>query len=270
VFGELSAETQLDNGLLAYQAVVDQGDQVGLRLFENQHQAELKHIQGIKRLLSIKYPKIIKQAQKVQISLKAEIAWNALDSGHKLIDELVDSLLEQYIAAFDWIGNQQQFDQLADQLNKNLYKATYDWSQKLAPVIEQWHQVWQLIEDKSELLTEATYNDMQYQLDYLVYADFVHHARLDDLDNYSRYFKGLTMRLESAIHSPPKEAEKLKELNAVSKPFYDYCDQVDEFTAEHQDFLMLLEELRISLFAQSLGTKQKVSVKRLKQVFKTL
>ena len=78
------------------------------------------------------------------------------------------------------------------------------------------------------------------------------------------------MRLETALHSPQKEAEKLKELSTVSKPFYDFCNQIDEFTDQHQDFLMLLEELRISLFAQSLGTKQKVSVKRLKQFFKEL
>lgn len=270
VFGELSTEVQLDNGLLAYQAVVDQGEHVGLRMFENQQQAQIKHIQGIKRLLNIKYPKIIKQAQKVQISLKAELAWNALDSEHKLIDELIDALLEKHIAAFEWIGNQQKFDTVADELNKKLYKSTYDWSQKLSPVIEKWYQVWQLVELKSALLTEATYNDMQYQLDYLIYADFVHHASLKDVENYRRYFKGLEMRLESAIHSPAKETEKLKELITVSKPFYDYCDQVDEFTPAHQEFLMLLEELRVSLFAQSLGTQQKVSVKRLSQAFKKL
>ncbi len=270
VFGELSPETQLSNGLIAYQAIVDQGDQVGLRVFENPQQAAAKHIQGIKRLLGIKYPKIIKQALKVQIDLKAEMAWNALDSGHRLIDELVDSLLEKHIAAAGWVGNQTQFDALADELNKKLYKTTYDWSQKLAPVIQQWYAIWQQVEDKSELLTDASYHDMQYQLDYLVYADFVHHVRLDDLANYSRYFNGLGMRLETALHSPPKEAEKLKELSQVSKPFYDYCDQMDEFTPAHQDFLMLLEELRVSLFAQSLGTKQKVSVKRLKQAFKAL
>ncbi len=270
VFGELTPETQLNNGLIAYQAIVDQGDQVGLRMFENAHQAELKHIQGIKRLLSIKYPKIIKQAQKVQINLKAEMAWNALDSGHKLIDELIDSLLEKHIAAFAWIGNQQQFDQLADALNKKLYKDTHEWSQKLAPVIQQWYAIWQQVEAKAELLTEASYNDMQYQLDYLIYADFVHHVRMADLENYSRYFNGLAMRLDTAIHSPPKEAEKLKELSQVSKPFYDYCDQMDEFTPDQQDFLMLLEELRVSLFAQSLGTQQKVSVKRLKAAFKEL
>ncbi len=270
VFGELKPKTELDNGLLAYQAVVDQGDHVGLRMFESQHQAQIKHIQGIKRLINIKYPKIIKQAQKVQINLKAEMAWNALDSGKKLIDELIDSLLEKHISSFDWIGNQSQFDQLADVLNKRLYKSTYDWSQQLAPVIELWYQTWQQVEAKSDLLTDATYNDIQYQLDYLVYADFIHHVRSQDLENYSRYFNGLSMRLETAIHSPPKEAEKLKELTVVSKPFYDYCDQVDEFTSAHQDFLILLEELRVSLFAQSLGTKQKVSVKRLRQAFKLL
>lgn len=270
VFGELQQQVQLDNGLLAYQALVDQNDAVGLRLFETAHQAEMKHIQGIKRLLSIKYPKIIKQAQKININLKAEMAWNALDSGHKLIDELIDSLLEKQIAAHEWVGTQKQFDHLADQLNKNLYKATYDWSQQLSPVMQQWYAMWQQVEAKCELLTEATYHDMQYQLDYLIYADFLHHVRQQDLKHYPRYLKGLAMRLETALHSPPKEAEKLKELSVVSKPFYDHCDQVDEFTAAHQDFLMLLEELRVSLFAQSLGTQQKVSVKRLKQVFKQL
>ncbi len=270
VFGEIAQQVQLENGLPAFQAIVDQGQSVGLRLFEQAHQAELKHKQGIKRLLNLKYPKIVKNAQKVQISLKAEMAWNALESGQKLIEELLDALFEKEITTFGFVSNQQQFDELADQLNKNLYKTAYDWSQKLGPVVEQWYQVWQLVEEKSDMLTEATYNDMNYQLDYLVYADFVHHVRLSDLDNYPRYFNGLNMRLETAMHSPQKEADKLKELSTVSKPFYDYCNQVDEFTDQHQDFLMLLEELRISLFAQSLGTKQKVSVKRLKQAFKAM
>ncbi|VAW47076.1 ATP-dependent helicase HrpA [hydrothermal vent metagenome] len=270
VFGELSQTVQLDNGLLAYQAIVDQDHAVGLRLFENPEQANLKHIQGIKRLLTIKYPKIIKQAQKVQIGLKSELAWNALDSGHKLIDELIDSLLEKHIAEYEWIATQKQFDHLADQLNKQLYKSTYDWSHKLTPIMDKWYVLWQQVEEKYELLTEATYIDMQYQLDYMIYADFLHHVRLADLDQYSRYLNGLSMRLETALHSPQKEHDKLTEFNSVSQPFYNHCDQMDEFTGAHQDFLMLLEELRVSLFAQSLGTKQKVSVKRLKQVFKAL
>lgn len=270
VFGELQTKVQLDNGLPAYQAIVDQGDSVGLRMFEQPHQAYLKHKQGIKRLLQLKYPKIIKQAQKVQINLKAEMAWNALESDQKLIDELLDALVEKQIDKSEFISSQAQFDELADTLQRTLYKTAYDWSLKLAPVVQQWFQVWQMVEDKAEMLTEASYNDMQYQLDYLVYEDFVHHVRLDDLENYPRYLKALKIRIESALHSPQKEAEKLKELSTVSKPFYDYCDQVDEFTVAHQDFLMLLEELRVSLFAQSLGTKQKVSAKRLKQVFKEL
>ncbi|MGJ8664120.1 MAG: DUF3418 domain-containing protein, partial [Marinicella sp.] len=261
---------QLDNGLMAYQAIIDQNHAVGLRLFENPQQARLKHIQGIKRLLNLKYPKIIKQAQKVQIGLKAEMAWNALDSGRKLIDELIDSLLEKHIATYDWIATQKQFDQLADQLNKQLYKSTYDWSQKLTPIMDQWYVQWQQVEDKHDLLSEATYTDMQYQLDYMIYADFLHHVRLADLDHYSRYLNGLSMRLETALHSPQKEQDKLTEFNQVSQPFYNHCDQMDEFTEAHQDFLLLLEELRISLFAQSLGTKQKVSVKRLRQAFKEL
>jgi ATP-dependent helicase HrpA len=270
VFGELEQQVMLDNGLVAYQAVVDQGQQVGLRMFENEHQANLKHQQGIKRLLHIKYPKIIKAAMRVNLDLKAEMAWNALETGHKLLDELIDALLEKYIGAFGWVSNQQQFDALADQLDKQLFKSTYDWSQQLAPVMLQWYATWQAVEDKYEMLTEASYTDMQYQLDYLVYAGFLHHVRYADLLHYGRYLNGLSMRLETALHSPPKEADKLRELSVVSKPFYDYCHQIDEFSDAHQDFLMMLEELRIQLFAQSLGTKQKVSVKRLKMTFKNL
>lgn len=270
VFGELEQQVMLDNGLMAYQAVVDQGQQVGLRMFENELQANLKHQQGIKRLLHIKYPKIIKAAMRVNLDLKAEMAWNALETGHKLLDELIDALLEKHISAFGWVGNQQQFDALANQLDKQLYKSTYDWSQQLAPVVLQWYAVWQQVEDKYDMLTEASYTDMQYQLDYLVYAGFLHHVRYADLLHYGRYLNGLSMRLETALHSPPKEAGKLRELSAVSKPFYDYCHQIDEFNDDHQDYLMMLEELRIQLFAQSQGTKQKVSVKRLKMTFKKL
>ncbi|WP_154222694.1 ATP-dependent RNA helicase HrpA [Marinicella rhabdoformis] len=264
VFGEIESEVLLDNGLLAYPAVVDQGKSVGLQLFETEHQAKHKHRAGIKKLLQIKYPKIFKQALHATTDLKANMAWQSLDTGNTLNHDLMMALVDKHLAEQPRALSQKSFDAVADVLKSKLYKSSYDWLQKVNPILSQWYECWQFLEQKSAHLTEASYEDMQYQLDYLIYADCFEHIQFEQLIHFPRFIKGLHQRIETALHSPAKEAQKLEQLKRVSLDFYKQCEQVDVFTEKHQACLMLLEEYRISLFAQNLGTKQKVSEKRLK------
>ncbi|WP_395377463.1 ATP-dependent RNA helicase HrpA [Marinicella sp. W31] len=269
VFGQLQPVVHLHNGLPAYPGLLDQGDAVGLRLFETSEQAQTEHIAGLKRLIQVKYPKILKQATRQEMSLRSGFIWEQTGADASLSMTVALSLMQKTIQQQLPITDVESFDRCCDALRQCLYKDTYDWLQKLEPILEEWYQQWQRVEDLSDSLTPASYTDMIKQLDDLIYPDFVDYLDFETLSNYQRYLKGLGMRLDSALHAPQKEAEKLAELKQVSQPFYQLCEHAD-FSAKLQDYLMLLEEYRVSLFAQQLGTKQKVSLKRLKNAYQEL
>ena len=269
VFGQLPPVVHLHNGLPAYPGLLDQGDAVGLRLYETSEQATAEHRAGLKRLVQVKYPKIIKQATRQEMNLRSGFIWEQTGAETSLPMTVALALMDKTIQQQLPIVDVESFDRCCDVLRQTLYKETYDWLQKLAPVLEAWYQQWQRVEELSEKLNPASYADMIRQLDDLIYPECVHYLSLDMLNNYTRYLKGLSMRLDSALHAPQKEAEKLAELEQVSQPFYALCEHT-EFNPKLQDYLMLLEEYRVSLFAQQLGTKQKVSLKRLKTAYQDL
>ena len=269
VFGKLQPVVHLHNGLPAYPGLLDQDDAVGLRLFETSEQATNEHIVGLKRLVTLKYPKIIKQAVRQEISLRTSYIWEQIHTEESLPMVVAMALMQKTIETHLPIYDVESFDAVCDLLRKQLYKDTYDWLQKLEPILEQWYQQWQKIEEASEMLKAGSYEDMIRQLDDMIYPDFVDYTSFENLSQYPRYLKGLSMRLEAAVYSPQKEADKLAELNQVSQPFYKFCEH-NEFNPKLQEYLMLLEEYRVSLFAQQLGTKQKVSLKRLQTAFQEL
>jgi len=270
VFETIEPMVTLDNGLPAYPALVDQGNAVGLRFFETGDQAAYEHTQGIKRLLQLKYPKITKQCRKINPNLKAALAWDSLGTENKFIDAVIDARLEAGITAHDTVRTQADFDQLAQQLSSNLYRDIYQWLEVLNKVLIDWYTTWQTIEDHSESLNDDSYADMIRELDYLIYDGFLKMVSLVQFKHYPRYIEALKLRLETALHSPQKEIDKLEQLSEVSDPFYQRCEDAPVFTRAHQEFLMTLQEYRVSLFAQNLGTQQKVSGKRLKNLFKGL
>ncbi len=270
VFGQMDAEVMLDNGLLAYPALVAEANSVAMRLFETAHQARTKHTLGVLKLLQIKYPKIFKQALNANTDLKANMAWQSLETGNSLNHDLLMAMVKQQIDGQKTVRDQAAFDQLADHLKSGLYKTCYDWLNQVNPILVQWHETWQCLEKNTQQLNPASVEDMQYQLDYMIYSDCFDHWRASDLAHFPRFLKGLKLRIENALHSPGKEAQKLEQLQKVSRSFYRICEQSDAFTDAHQDAWLLLEEYRISLFAQQLGTKQKASEKRVQALLKGL
>ena len=260
VFKTIEPQITLDNGLIAYPAIITQKDSVGLRLFETKEQAEAKHLQGLKTLVKLKMPAKYRYLIKnLQTSIKAQMAWNALETEQSLKQHIIDAVLQDIIQQNSPILSLESFDKLCSVLDKTWLAQSNEICANLNPVIENWYKVWQEIEDKADRLTDETYNDMQHQLDYLIYPDFLYEVEIEQIKHYPRFIKGLEIRLQAAIENPSKEAEKFAQLQKVSLPFYQTCNEAEVYTKQLQAFHILLEEYRISLFAQNLGTKQKVS-----------
>ena len=260
VFKTIKETVILDNGLIAYPAIIAQKDSVGLRLFETQEQSQAKHLQGLKALVKLKIPAKYRYLQKnLKTSIKSQFAWNQLETEYTLVEHIIDAVLEDIIEHNLPILTLEKFDGICSLLEKQWLNKTNEICKVINPIIEQWYIIWQSIEDKADKLSEATYDDMQHQLDYLIYADFLYEVEIEQLKHYPRFIKGLDFRLQAAIENPQKEADKLTQLQQVSLPFYQAAEEAEIYGQSLQDFHILLEEYRISLFAQNLGTKQKVS-----------
>ena len=269
VFKTIEPAITLDNGLIAYPAIIKQKDSVGLRLFETQEQANSKHLQGLKILVKLKIPAKYRYLIKnLQTSIKAQFAWNQLETEQGIKQHIIDAVLQDIIQQNSPVLSLESFDTLCLTLDKNWLSQSNGICKAVNPIIESWYQVWQKIEENANKLSEATYDDMQHQLDYLIYADFLYEVEIEQIKHYPRFIKGMESRLQTAIENPNKETEKLQQLQKVSLPFYTACDKAETYTKKLQDFHILLEEYRISLFAQNLGTKQKVSDIRMIKAWK--
>lgn len=91
------------------------------------------------------------------------------------------------------------------------------------------------------------------------------------LRHYVRYVKAVNVRLDKLRNDPARDAQKLQEWNQLAVPYYrELAARRGQADDRLTDFGWLLEELRVSFFAQELRTSVPVSVKRLMRVWESI
>ncbi len=121
------------------------------------------------------------------------------------------------------------------------------------------------------LMGYATANlaDAREHLDSLVHPGFLREVGFERLAHYPRYLEGLRLRIERLKRDPAKDQVKLLEV----LPFWRAWQRLSVARpddAEVDSLRWLIEELRVSLFAQELKTAEPVSAKRLAKLVETL
>ena len=114
-------------------------------------------------------------------------------------------------------------------------------------------------------------DDIAAQLDRLMPKRFIDATPWPQLAHLPRYLKAITMRLDKLRADPARDAQRLAELRPIEQRFWRHlAERKGVPDARLDEFRWLLEELRVSLFAQELRTPQPVSVKRLDKVWTQL
>jgi ATP-dependent helicase HrpA len=112
--------------------------------------------------------------------------------------------------------------------------------------------------------------DMQAQLDDMIYPDFLLELENGRLAHYPRYLQALEERFERARLDPGKDQRLLTQLLAYRRLYEDRLEAGADYTAALDRFRWLLAEYRVSVFAQRLGTAEKVSPKRLDEAWQSV
>jgi ATP-dependent helicase HrpA len=253
--------------LTAYPALEDAGKTAEVRLFETPAQARAAMVRGTRRLLLLRVPTGLRSiAGRLPNQRKLALSRSPYASIGALLDDCEACAADQVIAdaggpAWDADG----FARLVAAARPALPLATSRALDLTGQVLEAAHEAESRLHSTSPVLAAAI-ADTRVQFDALIYRGFVSETGLPRLPDLVRYLRAISRRLDTVAQDPARDAQRAA---AVARAREAYQEAVTALPpARRQDAGVLavrwmIEELRVSLFAQMLGTSGPVSEKRI-------
>lgn len=257
-------------GHTAWPALIDQRDSAGLRLFDDEHDAHEAHHHGVHRLLLIALSDKLKYiARAHRLSRAAAIAWTRVGDVAMLEQSLVERLVFDRIDAPWTIRDPASFDALEARLRADLVGLAATAIDRLDRTILAWHETTRRLAELGPAQPSAQ-ADIESQLDDLIYDRFVADISAERLTEYPRYLQAIDLRLDALELDPRRDVQRQAEIDPWWQRYLNHLAASHPYTAELDSYRWLVEEYRVQVFAQKLGTKDKVSVKRLEEAWRAV
>lgn len=256
-----------------YPALVDDGDSVSIRVLTNPDLQQRVMRLGVRRLLLLTVP-VSKRAAEARLTNASRLTIARSRFG---LDDLVRDCT---VAAVDRVlsetggpvWTEDEFIALRRRCADEVPSRTADALATVALILEAAHDVEQRL---TRLRTDAvrpSAEDALAQLDRLVRPGFVVASGAHRLDDVLRYVRGIARRLDKVPDDPAKDRRKLHEIHALEQRYGKLLKKLDraQVTADVIDVGWMLEELRIHVFAEVLGTSRPVSTQRIVKALQQL
>jgi ATP-dependent helicase HrpA len=274
-FGDLPTALKIKQQglqLELYPYLQDQGTSVALDLSYDQVKAAADSRQGVARLILLKL-KPVADFLKKQLPHRKEIGLFFAPVGK--LDELLDdfllaSVLQLFIADHPLPVTQAEFDALVEKGRADWVTGAEAMADVLLSLLRHYHSLSKLLAKQQNLALMLFLGDIRQQLSHLVFPGFLKSVPWQWIVHYPRYFRAIEIRLEKM----PRQLALEKHFR---QQFEQFWQKYMERKARHERegivdselllFRWMLEEFRVSVFAQQLGTEQSVSVKKLEKQF---
>ena len=251
----------------AFPAIVDEKDAVGIKLFETEFEQAVAMQQGLRRLLLLNVPSPIKYLhEKLPNKAKLGLYFTPFGRVLDLIDDCIACAVDKLIADFGgFVWNEEGFDKLRDFVRENVNEVTVDIAQKIEQILTLTHQLNQRLKGKMDFTMAFALSDMKSQISGLIYQGFVQksgYARLSDL---LRYLQAIDKRMDKLVQDVNRDRAAMLRVEQVQQAYQQLLAKLPKskpISDEVAEIRYMIEELRVSLFAQQLGTKYQVSEKR--------
>ncbi|MBW8367563.1 MAG: ATP-dependent RNA helicase HrpA [Arenimonas sp.] len=269
-------------GVPAYPALVDQQESVALSVFADAEQAAREHDAGVRRLATMALAEKQRQVRKqLPVSPKLALLYAAIEQfaqapggspAHEhLRTDLAQAALNAVLAeSFTGVRDAAAFQQRVDAAGRSLFAEAMARLQLAEAILGAVADIKPRLESKLLGWASGNLDDLKSQLAGLVPPGFLRNTPADALAEYPRYLKALSLRADRALRDPVRDQGRMLEL----KPFTDaLANARRNGTAMQPAWQALrwdLEELRVSMFAQELGTRRQVSAKRLARQLEAL
>ena len=272
-FGELPELMEIRKGgqtLIGFPALIDGGDAVTIEVFDEPEVAAAKHRAGLRRLFALQIKDALKYLEKNIPDLqKMAVAYMPLGTQEELRTQIIDLALERAFLLDPLPTGEAAFKQRVEEGRGRLTLIANEVARLAATILAEYAVAARKIKDTKNA-PEAT-QDAQQQLQRLVPKQFIAVAPWAQLAHFPRYLKAITLRLDKYRADPARDAARLAELRPQEQRYWRLvAERKGAVDARMQELRWLLEELRVSFFAQELRTPQPVSVKRLDKLWAQL
>jgi ATP-dependent helicase HrpA len=273
-FGDLPERVEIrvqGISLNGYPALVDNGDSVSMRLFDSLDEARDAMRAGTRRLFMLQLAKEIKDVTRMTPRLEQMgLHYATLGSTDDLRNELAIAIADRALYAEDQsIRSQQQFVQREEAGWRRLVAA----ADEVMAIAEQALATYQelslkLSEDFPPLLLESA-KDIRHQLAELMPRDFLTRMPYAWLVNLPRFLKAVQIRLTKLLNAGlARDMEGIAQFAPLWRAYQERSNshrQQNRRDPELVQYRWMLEEYRVSLFAQEMKTSLPISAKRLEQ-----
>lgn len=271
-FGELPTVYQQKRGgfeVKAFPALVDAKDSVAIKLFETEQEQQQAMRAGQRRLVLLNVPSPIKYLHSnLPNKSKLGLYFNPYGKVLDLIDDCiacgVDKLIEQK-GGLVW--QPEQFEALKEHVRAELGDTVVDIAQQVETILTTAFNINKKLKGKVDLSMAFALSDIKAQVEGLIFKGFATECGWKRLPDILRYLKAIERRMEKLPIDPNKDRLHILKVESVTKDYKELLNKIPkgvETPDSVKEIRWMIEELRVSYFAQQLGTPYPVSDKRVK------
>ncbi|MYN08425.1 ATP-dependent RNA helicase HrpA, partial [Pseudoduganella aquatica] len=272
-FGELPELLEIVQGkltLIGFPALVDKGTHCDLEVFDDPTVAARTHRVGLRRLFALQMKDQIKFVEKSIPNLQQMgMQFMSMGTQEELRDQIINKALDIACLQDPLPTDAATFAKRKDEGKSRLVLLVNEVARLLSQVLTEFHG----LPKRLQGINAQVAADMQAQLQGLVHKRFLLESDYAQLAHFPRYLKAMNVRLEKLRADPARDAKLMAEWQSAAAPYQRLMR--DKTAGRNTDpklveFRWMLEELRVSLYAQELRTPMPVSAKRLQKVWESM
>jgi ATP-dependent helicase HrpA len=277
-FGDLPQTLSFERDGLkvtGYPALEDNIDAVSVRLFDTENEAETNHRKGVARLMRFELKEQIKQLEKGLPNFNQyALTFRNIMSPDDLREDILTAIADRaFIGEDDLPRDNAEFMKLKQRARTRLPAVSEAIARQAQAIAIEYQN---LVNSQAKM--PATVNrlkrDVEQQVQLLVYKNCFSQTPWAHLTNVPRYLKALRLRIQKQPANPDRDGKNAASVGFIWQKWQDKVTQINA-SGSHipcalQEYRWLVEELRVSLFAQELKTPFPVSIKRLEKTWQDI
>uniref|UniRef100_UPI0035C6B661 ATP-dependent RNA helicase HrpA n=1 Tax=Serratia quinivorans TaxID=137545 RepID=UPI0035C6B661 len=277
-FGKLPEFYEQKRGgysMKAYPALVDEKDSVAIRLFDSEQEQRQAMWQGTRRLLLLNIPSPIKYLhEKLPNKAKLGLYFNPYGRVLDLIDDCISCGIDKLIAEHGGpVWQEENFARLQELVRGELNETVVGVAKQVEQILTAVFNINKRLKGRVDISLALALSDIKTQLGALVYRGFVTNNGWKRLPDTLRYLQAIERRLEKLAIDPHRDRAQMLRVEQVQQAWQQWLNKLPpkrQQDDEVKEVRWMIEELRVSLFAQQLGTPYPISDKRILQTIEQL
>ena len=274
-FGDLTevVDTKVAGGVVrGYPALVDEGSTVALRVEATPEAAERATRAGVRRLLLLAVASPASYVlEHLTSAEKLALAASPYPNAKALVEDarlaVADAVLTR-TAPGALVRTRADFERVRDALSAAVVEETFQAVSLAARILTGAREADRALRAQNSLTLLGALNDVKGQLAGLVFPGFVSKIGVARLAHVPRYLRGAKERVDGLVDNPGRDRQRMTEFERATAAFTEAGGTIplaDGAPATLERTRWLLEEYRVSLFAQHLGTAEAVSLQRIQK-----